>query len=82
MEANLSHLALSDNGFLFDSSTGHTYTLNSTGTSILKRLIRGLGIQQIITELAKEYDTSDEVLARDFDQFFHFLKNLGLIEGD
>ncbi len=82
MESNLSHLALSDNGFLFDSSTGHTYTLNATGTSILKGLISRLPLEQIIASMTEEYDASGEILARDLDQFLHFLKDLGLVGDD
>ena len=77
-EGRLSHLALSDNGFLFDPATGHTYTLNSTGTFILKKLIEGLSREHILRALRKEYHTSKEVLSLDLDQFLHFLSELEL----
>ena len=77
----LSHLALSDNGFLFDSATGHTYSLNQTGTYTLKKLIEGLSREQIIMAMIQEYDTLEDILSKDLDQFFHFLSELGIAEG-
>ena len=77
---NLSHLALSDNGFLFDSSSGHTFTLNSVGTFILKKLIEGFSRERIIAETIEMYETTENVLAKDLDQFFHYLSELGLID--
>ena len=76
----LSHLALSDNGFLFDSTTGHTYTLNSTGTFVLRKLIDDIPFEQIIAEIKAEYDTTDEELSRDLNQFVNFLSKLGIVE--
>ena len=79
-EQKLSHLALSDNGFLFDSATGHTYSLNETGTFILKKLIQGLSLEEIGRAMTETYDISMEILSRDLDQFSHFLCELGILE--
>ena len=79
-ERKLSHLALSNNGFLFDSATGHTYSLNETGTFILKKLIEGLSLKEIGTAMTATYDISRKILSKDLDQFFHFLCELGIIE--
>lgn len=76
---NLSHLALSDDGFLFDPSSGHTYTLNSVGTFILKKMIQEYSFDQIITAMMKEYDASEDILSRDVEQFYHFLSEQGII---
>lgn len=35
VKQNQSHIALSDEEFHFDPVSGHTYTMNSVGTSIL-----------------------------------------------
>ncbi len=76
----LAHLALSDNGFLFDSATGHTYSLNQTGTSILKLLIKGVCVEEIMTSIMEEYEISAEDILKDLNQFLHFISELGLIE--
>lgn len=76
---NLSHLALSDDGFLFDPTSGHTYTLNSVGTFILKKLIEKYPHDQIIAAMIEEYDESEDILSRDLEQFYHFLSEQGII---
>jgi hypothetical protein len=79
-EGKLSHLALSDNGFLFDSATGHTYSLNETGTFVLKRLIQGLSLEEIGAIMTEMYSISGEILSKDLEQFSRFLCELGIIE--
>ena len=76
---NLSHLALSDDGFLFDPTSGHTYTLNAVGTFILKKMIEDLTFDQIVTETLKEYEVPEDILRRDLEQFFHFLSDQRII---
>jgi PqqD family protein of HPr-rel-A system len=76
----LSHLALSDNGFLFDTSTGYTYTLNATGTFILKRLMDDQSEAAILQDLMEEFDTVEEVASRDLEQFVSYLSELGLVQ--
>lgn len=81
-ENKLSHLALSENGFLFDSATGHTYSLNQTATFILKRLIEGLTWEEITGLMIEEYDISEEAVSKDLEQFLLFLSELGIIESE
>lgn len=78
-EQNLSHLALSDDGFLFDPTSGHMYTLNSVGTFILKKLIEHYSHDQIIAAMIEEYDVSEDILSHDLEQFCHFLSEQGII---
>lgn len=78
----LSHLALSDNGFLFDSSSGDTFTMNSTGTCIMQGMIEGRSREEILAGLADQFDVTEDVASRDFDQLVHFLIDSGLLEDD
>ena len=75
---HLSHLALSDDGFLFDSSSGNTYTLNATGALVLKKLIAGDDCDQIAAAVMAFYETSEEIVFRDIDQFFQYLLELDI----
>jgi hypothetical protein len=78
MESNLKHLALSDNGFLFDTISGHTYTLNKVGISILRELMAGSGRDAVIAALTERYDVTAEAASRDVDEFFIRLKDIGI----
>lgn len=79
MRRRLTHLALSDDGFLFDTATGNTFTLNSSATFILKRLIEGCDQPEITEELCRAYDTGKEVAAQDVDQFMQYLHDLEIL---
>lgn len=63
------NLALSSNGFLFDAKTGCTYTLNKTGTFILKCLIEGASSSDLVEKLTENFDVPAAVATRALDEF-------------
>ena len=75
----LSNLALSESGFLFDARTGNTYSLNPTGTQILRALIDGVGREDLPARMAEIFETEPAVVARDIEQFLLHIKELGLL---
>lgn len=75
----LSNLALSENGFLFDAVSGDTFTLNQTAKDILKCIIQGVSIDQIVINLSSTYDVSQETAIRDVQQFIHHLTKIQVI---
>lgn len=76
---NLQNLALSDTGFIFDPSTGRTYTLNETAVFIIKHLKDSKKQETIITALMAEYDVERDNAERDFLDLVIQLKEMGLI---
>lgn len=80
MRKRLTHLALSDDGFLFDTATGNTFTLNSSATFILRRLIEGLDDRKIAEDLCRAYDTPQEIATQDVDQFMQYLQDLEILQ--
>lgn len=79
-DERLANLALNDNGFLFDATTGHTYTLNETGTFVLKRMIARREKADLLADLAAQYDISCAVAARDLEQFLMRLRSMGILD--
>ena len=75
------YLALSDNGFLFDTRTGHTYSLNPTGTFLLRQLMNGIKEESLADCLLKTYEVNREQAQRDVEQFLFRLKDLHLTGG-
>ena len=73
------HLALSENGFLFDTSTGFTYSLNSPGTFILRNLISGETTEAVLEKLTAQFDVTGEIAEHDLEQFVNRLKEMGLL---
>ena len=75
----LDNLALSDNGFLFDTRSGSTYSLSRTGTFLLKALIGGTAPEALPERLGEHFDVDPTMAARDVDQFLFRLRDLGLL---
>lgn len=75
---DMSHLSLSESGFLFDMRSGHTYTLNPTGAFLLRRLLDGLPREELVQALEASFEVSPEVALQDLERFLARLRQLGL----
>jgi DNA-directed RNA polymerase delta subunit len=64
---------------LLNTRTHHYFTVNATGKQMLQLLVRPLSIEEIVTEVAKEYDVSDEQIRKDLSELVTNLKHHGLI---
>ena len=78
--SRLRDLAVSDAGFVFDPTTGHTYNLNPTAVVVLSALKAGETPEQIVARLADTFDAEPEAdLARDVAEFVTRLRENGLV---
>lgn len=77
---NLKQLAMNDNGFIFDPSSGYSYTTNETGLAILKMLAAGLGKEDIRSAMLEEYEVSADNFDSDFDHYKLMLEAFSLAE--
>ena len=75
----LVNLAISDNGFVFDPSTGHSFTTDAVGLDILNLLKQGKDVGEITETLLNEYAVSENELEADILDFIHSLKNFDLV---
>lgn len=73
------NIAISDSGFIFLPSTGETFTLNEIGKEIYKLLQAKKTIEEISSEILKEYDVDALTLERDIEDFVLRLKSLNLL---
>ena len=71
----LRQLAINDSGFVFDPTTGHTYSVNGTGLQILEGLKQGLTVSDLAARLQEtyEFDTDDDPLY-DIEEFIAQLR--------
>ena len=69
-----------ENGFLFDTRTGKTYSLNRTGTFLLRDLIDGIPTDQLLARLVERFDVDQNTAVNDIDQFLFRLKDLQITE--
>jgi len=74
------NIAQSESGFIFDPSTGDSYSVNQTGSKIIEFLKEGLSEDQIIEKLNETFNSDKEQLQKDLDDFLLHLKQLKMIE--
>jgi len=73
------HLALSDSGFLFDTRTGDTYSLNRSGTLLLRALMAGASEAELVDRLVETFEVDRPTARRDVAQFLLRLRDLRLV---
>ncbi len=75
-----SNIAVSDSGFLFDPTTGDSYTLNETGKVILEMLKEGKSEKEIISEFTEKYDVDEGTFEQNLYDFLRMLSHYNLTE--
>ena len=75
----LKSLAISDNGFIFDPASGHSYTTNETGIAIITALKAGTDPGDIAPVIFDEFEVSPDDAERDVADFLDGLRKLMLI---
>lgn len=76
------NLAISETGFVFDPSTGDSYTLNTTGLEILQMLREGKSQEMIIQRMTADYDVDANTFDRYYYDFTGMLKQMQLVVPD
>ncbi|KPK37746.1 MAG: hypothetical protein AMJ69_10480 [Gammaproteobacteria bacterium SG8_47] len=74
--AVLARLAISESGFVFDPTTGHSFIVNETGLVVLRRLQAGSPMRDLIVTLQDDYDAAPAELERDVLEFVGSLRKL------
>lgn len=68
------NIAISESGFVFNPTTGDSFSLNGVGTDILKLLKEGKDENEVKKTIRAWYDVDQETLDKDL---YDFLKMLG-----
>jgi hypothetical protein len=76
------NIAVSESGFIFDPSTGESYSLNSQGIEILTMLKELKTTGEITEFFVNEYEVDREDFERYLVDFTGMLKQFKLVEGD
>lgn len=74
------NIAVSDNGFLFNPTTGDSYSLNSTGIEFLKLIQKGKTNEEIIAQISAEFEIDSVTVEKDLNDFNSNLLRLKLTE--
>ena len=74
------NIALSDSGFIFDPSTGDSFSLNPIGLEILRMLKSGKDKSFILKYMVDTYQTDMETAEKDYDDFMGMLTQFHLLQ--
>jgi hypothetical protein len=74
------NIALSENGFVFNPSTGDSFTLNNTGREVLILIKEGKNLNQITEIMGEKYDVDRITLERYLADFLSDLSVNNLLE--
>jgi hypothetical protein len=74
------NIALSENGFVFNPTTGDSFTLNSTGKIVLSLVNEGKSIEQITEQMLNDYEVDQATFDRYLSDFINELRINNLLE--
>ena len=76
------NIAISDSGFLFNPSSGDSYSVNPIGLEIFRLLKEGKNQDEVKDAILGQYETDSDSFDKDFYDFTVMLKNYKLLENE
>jgi len=76
------NIALSDSGFIFNPTTGDSYSINPIGQEIFKKMKAGLEEKEIKSDILENFLIDEVTVEKDYYDFTSMLKTFKLIEDD
>lgn len=73
-------IAVSETGFVFDPTTGESFSLNEIGIEYLNRLKEGVEKDEIKKEILEKYDVDEMTFESSFNDFINMLYAYQLLE--
>ena len=75
----LEEVKISDNGFVFNSKTGDSFSLNPIGLELIKNIQDEKEFETLKTEMIAKYEIDDLTFEKDFYEFCALLKHHQII---
>ena len=75
----LEEVKISDNGFVFNSKTGDSFSLNPFGLELIKYIQEEKELESLKKEMTLKYDVDDLTFEKDFYEFCALLKHHQII---
>lgn len=74
------NIATSDEGFIFNPSTGDSFSTNPIGAEIISLLKKNKSFEEIIETICLKYDVDQTQFEKDLDDFTAQLKEYTVLE--
>lgn len=72
------NIAISDSGFIFNPSTGDSFSVNQVGQDIIRLLKENKSKEEVITEISGMYHVDPATIEKDLADFALMLNNFQL----
>ncbi|MDD5572052.1 MAG: PqqD family protein [Bacteroidales bacterium] len=76
------NVKINDSGFIFNSTTGESFSLNPIGIEIMNLIKNGKPYNEIKKIILEKYQTEESVFEKDFEDFTGILKTFSLIDNN
>lgn len=76
------NIALSDSGFIFNPSSGDSYSVNPIGIEIIKLLKEGKSNEDISNHIIENYAVDKATVEKDYYDFLKMLEQHKLVQKD
>ncbi|MBI4218138.1 MAG: PqqD family protein [Elusimicrobia bacterium] len=77
MTRQLTDIAVSDTGFVFDPSTGQTFWLNKTALFVVRSLQGGSPLSEVVGQVSEQFDVDKKSAAEDVREFMTLMNKMG-----
>lgn len=74
------NIATSEEGFLFNPTTGDSFSTNSIGAEIILLLKKDISTQEVVDLICEKYDVDKTLFERDMEEFSLQLKEFSILE--
>lgn len=75
-------IAISDTGFIFDPTTGESFSVNPIGLEIIKLIKQAKSIEEIKKYLLDKYEVTEPILSKVLDEYIDTLVHLNIIHNE
>ena len=69
-----SNIAISDSGFVFNPSSGESFTANGLGVELFNYIKEGMSYEEIKDLILSKYDTNEATFDKDYQDFVSILE--------
>jgi hypothetical protein len=74
------NIATSEEGFIFNPTTGDSFSTNPIGTDILTMLKEEISLPAIIQAICAKYEVNEILFEKDLDDFISQLKDFSILD--
>lgn len=74
------NIATSEEGFLFNPTTGDSFSTNSIGSEIILLMKKDKSVNEVVNAICDKYDVDKSLFERDLDDFTLQLKEFSILE--